>query len=60
MQDPFQRQWYITQVLIHGKTEDVRELDWNEIKRLLPELILPEDIRFSGRTTLFVKSKMAA
>jgi len=42
--DTFQRKWYIKQVLLHGKSEDIEQLDWNEIKRLLPELDLPPDI----------------
>ncbi len=43
--DPFQRNWYIKQVLTHGRAEDVASLDWEEIKRLLPELDLPFHIK---------------
>ena len=43
--DPWQRKWYIQQVLTHGRAEDVAELDWEEIERLLPELNLPKIIR---------------
>jgi hypothetical protein len=43
--DPWQRKWYIQQVLTHGRAEDIAELDWEEIKRLLPELNLPKEIR---------------
>ena len=43
--DPWQRKWYIQQVLTHGRAEDVAELDWEEIERLLPELNLPKEIR---------------
>jgi hypothetical protein len=42
--DPFQRRWYIRQVLLHGNAEDVRTLDLDEIAALLPELDLPRDI----------------
>ncbi len=41
---PRQRRWYIEQVLSHGLTEDIASLDWDEIKILLPELKLPEEI----------------
>jgi hypothetical protein len=43
--DPWQRKWYIQQVLTHGRAEDIAELDWEEIKKLLPELNLPKDVR---------------
>jgi len=45
LDDPFQRKWYIQQVLTYGRTEDIMELDWEEVMRLLPELRLPETIR---------------
>lgn len=45
LDDLFQRKWYIEQVLSHGRAEDVAELDWVEIKRLLPELNVPARVR---------------
>lgn len=39
--DPFQRKWYIRQVIEHGRAEDVAELDLDEVARLLDELHLP-------------------
>jgi len=45
LSDPWQRKWYIKQVLTYGKSEDIAELDWDEIKKLLPELDLPIEIR---------------
>ena len=45
LNDPFQKKWYIKQVLTHGRAEDVASLDWEEIMRLLPELDLPADIK---------------
>ena len=45
LNDPWQRKWYIKQVLMHGRAEDVAELDWEEIKKLLPELDLPKEVR---------------
>jgi hypothetical protein len=31
--------------LTHGRAEDIAELDWGEIKKLLPELDLPKEVR---------------
>lgn len=45
MDDPFQRKWYIEQVLQHGRAEDVSELNWNEIKKNLPQLNLPRPVK---------------
>ncbi len=45
LDNPFQRKWYIEQVLIHGRTEDIRDLDWGEVRKLLPELTLPKEVR---------------
>jgi hypothetical protein len=45
LDDPFQRKWYIKQVLTHGRMEDIMELDFEEVKRLLPELRLPKPIK---------------
>lgn len=45
LSDPFQRRWYIQQVLTHGRAEDVRALNLNEIAAALDEIILPEDVR---------------
>jgi hypothetical protein len=39
------RKWYIKQVLTKGRAEDIAELDWEEIKKLLPELELPKEIK---------------
>jgi len=45
LSDPWQRKWYIKQVLTRGNAEDIAELDWEEIRILLPELDLPKDIK---------------
>lgn len=45
LSDPFQHRWYIQQVLSHGRTEDICTLDLEEIKVVLNDLILPEDVR---------------
>ena len=39
--DPFQRRWYIRQVLLHGRTADISALDLDEIAGLLDDLRLP-------------------
>ena len=43
--DPFQRKWYIRQVIEHGKAEDVASLNLDEVARLLDELNLPPHLR---------------
>jgi len=45
LDDPWQRRWFIRQVLLHGRAEDLAELDWDEVRRLLPQLDLPPEIR---------------
>ncbi len=42
---PFQRKWYIGEVLSNGRAEDIAELDWEEIRKLLPELNLQKRVR---------------
>lgn len=44
LSDPFQRTWYIRQVLLHGRAEDIRCLDLAEVARLLGQLRLPAHI----------------
>jgi len=44
LSDPFQRRWYIRQVLLHGREQDVRQLDKVELAAILDELGLPEPI----------------
>jgi len=41
LDDPFQRRWYIRQVLMHGRAEDIRTLDLDEIAHSLDDLDLP-------------------
>ena len=44
LSNPFQRRWYIRQVLSHGRAEDIRSLDLDEIERDLDKLNLPAEI----------------
>jgi hypothetical protein len=45
LSDPWQKKWYIKQVLTYGRAEDIAELDWEEVKKLLSKLDLPEHIK---------------
>ena len=45
LSDPFQRCWYIQQVLTQGRLEDIRTLNLDEVAAVLDEIILPEDVR---------------
>jgi hypothetical protein len=49
LRDPFQRKWYIRQVLLHGREEDLRTLDLKEAAEILEELNLPSPLHASGR-----------
>lgn len=42
--DPFQRKWYIRQVIEHGRADDIATLDLVEVDALLDELNLPRHI----------------
>nr|WP_290665318.1 hypothetical protein [Ardenticatena sp.] len=42
--DPFQRRWYIRQVLLYGRAEDIRKLDLDEVASQLRELDLPPHV----------------
>ena len=42
--DPFQRRWYLRQVLSHGRMADIRGLDLAEVERELDALQLPSEI----------------
>ena len=45
LSDPFQRKWYIQQVLTNGRAEDIQTLDLDEIVSILDEITLPEEVR---------------
>ena len=42
--DPWQRKWYLKQVLMHGRAEDIAELDWDMLKGLVAEMDLPKEV----------------
>jgi len=45
LEDPWQRKWYIQQVLTYGRAEDIAQLDWEEIKAILKDLHLPSPVK---------------
>ena len=45
LNDPWVKKWWIQQVLIHGRIEDIKKLDFDEIKKLLPALHLDSKIK---------------
>lgn len=44
LSDPFQRRWYIRQVLLYGRAEDIRTLNLNEVEAWLDDLGLPSHL----------------
>lgn len=44
LSDPVQRRWYILQVLLHGREEDIRALDLAEVAALLDDLNLSDPV----------------
>jgi len=44
LNQPENRQW-IKQVLMNGRMEDIRSLDFEEVEKLLPDLYLPGPIK---------------
>ena len=46
LNDPWQKRWYIKQVLIHGRAEDIKRLNWEEVRMNLEKLDLPPHIKF--------------
>jgi hypothetical protein len=44
LSDPFQRRWYLRQVLLNGRAEDIARLDFTEVERDLDSLQLPDHL----------------
>ncbi len=44
LSDPFQRRWYLRQVLMHGRAEDISTLDLQDIGDNLESLELPPEV----------------
>ena len=45
LSDPFQKRWLLRQTLIHGRAEDVRALDIEDIRLELDQLDLPKEVK---------------
>ena len=52
LDDPFQKRWFLQQVLTHGMAEDIRSLDKDEVAREIDHLQLPADIESLWRRFL--------
>ncbi len=52
LSDPFQKRWLLRQTLLHGRAQDIRQLDFDEINRELDALDLPPHIDSLWRTYL--------
>lgn len=44
LSDPFQRRWYLRQVLLHGRAPDIQALNLAEVRRELDALQLPAEV----------------
>jgi hypothetical protein len=42
---PGNKEWWIKQVLMNGRMEDIRSLELDEVERILPKLYLPKPIK---------------
>jgi hypothetical protein len=56
LSDPFQKNWYLQQVLTYGRAEDVRQLDFDEVAKNLEILNLPKDVYHLWKTYLGTRS----
>ncbi len=45
LNDPWQKKWYIRQVLCYGRAEDIAQLNWEEVRSILKEIVLPLPVR---------------
>ena len=45
LSEPENRRWWIKQVLMNGRMDDIRSLDLDEVEKILPELYLPRPIK---------------
>ena len=44
LSDPFQNRWYLRQVIMYGRSEDISTLDFHEVRQELDALDLPLDL----------------
>ena len=57
LSDPCQRRWYVRQVLLHGRAEDIRTLDLEEVAAWLEELNLPADLHHLWKSFLEARAR---
>lgn len=57
LSDPFQRKWYLRQVLLHGRAKDIRTLDLEEVAAVLDDLNLSPDLYRLWRNFLETRSR---
>lgn len=52
LSDPFQKRWLLRQTLMHGRAEDIRALEFKDIRQELEQLDLPKEIESLWRRYL--------
>ena len=52
LSDPFQKRWLLRQTLMHGRAEDIRALEIEDIRRELGQLDVPREIESLWRRYL--------
>ena len=57
LDNPFQRRWFLTQVLTNGLAEDIRQLDIEEVAREIDYLHLPKEVESLWR--MFLEARNA-
>lgn len=45
LSDPWVRKWWLQQVLTHGRSEDIKKLDFDEVRNMLSYLHLDPKIK---------------
>jgi hypothetical protein len=45
LDEPENKRWWIKQVLMNGRMEDILALNLDEVEKILPELYLPRPIK---------------
>lgn len=58
LSDPFQRKWYVRQILVNGRAADLKSLDLDELSLWLDDLNLPAEVVALWRA--FLEARRAA
>ncbi|MGB9723996.1 MAG: hypothetical protein ACP5OO_02500 [Chloroflexia bacterium] len=59
LSDLFQKKWYLRQIILHGRSEDIRTLDLDDLAALLDELALPPDLHRLWKCFLEMRHRVA-